>query len=121
MQCLSHVMKILLVGFILLFPNYVKSTEAIVDENFCHGLALVAHATAEANQRKEPINKWQRNLLTLKGYDVKGSDNVLYKILPRAIQNVHDIYERNDSPKEAYIGSFDSCMSEDYGNLVVIR
>ncbi|BEG72510.1 hypothetical protein RVBP21_1380 [Pseudomonas phage BRkr] len=102
-------------------PLQAEATEVRVDEVYCEALALAAHATAEARGRSEPIAKWKQNLLALKGYGVKDKDNVLYKILPKAIQDVRGIYDAKDSPRDAYMASFDSCMSEDYGKMVVIR
>lgn len=121
MQCLTHVMKFLAVVALLVLPLQTKATEIMVDELYCEGVALVAHATAEARGRAEPMAKWKQNLSALKGYGVKDNDNVLYKILPQAIKNVHGIYVRKDSPQEAYVVSRETCMSEDYGKTVVIR
>ncbi|QBX32422.1 hypothetical protein [Pseudomonas phage PA1C] len=121
MQCFTHVMRLMVVAGILMVPLQAEATEVRVDEVYCEALALAAHATAEARGRSEPIAKWKQNLLALKGYGVKDKDNVLYKILPKAIQDVRGIYDAKDSPQDAYMASFDSCMSEDYGKMVVIR
>lgn len=121
MRCLTHVLKFLAVGLVLIWPLRTGATEVLVDVNYCKGLAMLAKATAEAHQRSESINEWKKNLNTLDSYVVKNKDNVLYSVLPKAIQEVKSIYAVGDPPVESYVTSFNACMAEDYGRVVAVR
>ena len=92
-----------------------------VEEVYCDGLSLMAKATSEAAQRKEPIEKWRQNLNVMKGASVKDKDNVLYYILPQAVTQVNRIYKAKQSPMDTYIAEYNRCMSKQYDTVVVIN
>lgn len=92
-----------------------------VDENYCSSLSLMAKATSEASQRKEPIEKWRQNLNIMKGDSVKDKDNVLYYILPQAVTQVNRIYKAKQKPMDTYVAEYNRCMGEQYGQIMVIR
>lgn len=120
MKSIPHVIRFLiLMTFFLSFE--LKAETLTVDVNYCNGLALVAHATAEARQRSEPIQQWKKNLRSLKGYGVKDNGNVLYNVLPDALKEVHEIYSSRAKPKEAYLASFNACMDNNYGKVAVVN
>lgn len=121
MQCLTHVMKLVVILSTLLYVSSPLAASLVVDENYCNGVALIAHATAEARQRKTPILQWEENLRSLKGYGVKNKDNVLYNVLPAAIKEVHVVYSRKQNPRDAYVTSFKTCMDNNYGKAVVVK
>lgn len=118
---LTHVLRFLLLTVALMVP--INSQAAIgikVDEFYCESLSLMAKATSEAQQRSEPIEKWRKNLNILKGSGVKDKDNVLYYILPQAVKEVNRIYKEKQNPKDTYVAQFNRCMSEQYGDVVVV-
>lgn len=121
MQCLTHVMKLVVMMCMVLYTSKPLAESLVADENYCNGVALLAHATAEARQRKTPIVKWEENLRSLNGYGVKSKDNVLYNVLPAAIKEVHVVYSRKQNPRDAYVTSFKACMDNNYGKAVVVK
>lgn len=121
MQCLNNLIR---TGFILgalSLPLDSYGQTLLIEENYCHATALLAHATAEARQRSTPELQWQNGLKKLAGVGVQDKTNVLYTVLPRAIVEVRVIYKNRKLPKEAYKDSFNQCMGEDYGKMVVIK
>lgn len=119
---LTHVLRSLVLVVLFLVPfNTQASVGVKVNELYCDGLSLMAKATSEAHQRKEPEAKWRKNLETLKGHGVKDKDNVLYYILPQAVTQVKRIYQSKQNPKDTYIAEYNRCMSEQYGQVVVVN
>lgn len=122
MQCLTHVIKpLLLVATLLVAGNVAATDVAVVDRNFCDGLALMSKAGAEAKQRGESEAKWRSNLISLRGYVVKNKDNVLYSILPKVQEEVTQVYSANQTPIDTYVTSFNNCMGNNYGKLVTLN
>lgn len=119
---LTHALRWLVLMILLLVSLTVQADIRFkVDENYCSGLSLMAKATSEAFQRKEPIEKWRRSLNILKGDSVKDKDNVLYYILPQAVTQVNRIYKAKQKPMDTYVTEYNRCMSEQYGELIVMK
>lgn len=119
---LTHVLRSLALIVLLLLSFNVQANLGVkVDEVYCDGLSSMAKATSEAQHRREPIEKWRANLNTLKGLGVKDKDNVLYYILPQAVTQVNRIYKAKQTPVQTYITEYNRCMSEQYGEVVVIN
>lgn len=121
MQCLTHVLRSLVLFAALAVSTETMATEVIADGNYCESLALMAKAGAEAKSRGESKEQWRSNLLSLKGYVVKNKDNVLYSILPKAVTEVDSVYKNRQTPMATYQTSYTSCMMNDYGNVVTIN
>lgn len=122
MQCLTHVLRLVLMIGILTIPIVaLGAQETVVDQLYCDGTALMAKAGAEAKQRGESLPKWRQNLLAMKGYGVRNKDNVLYRVLPRVIKEAADVYKWRKTPLETYVKSFNTCMQNDYGQLVTLQ
>lgn len=119
---LTHVLRSLLLIILFALPMSTQASVGVkVDELYCDGLSLMAKATSEANQRKEPEAAWRKNLETLRGYGVKDKDNVLYYILPQAVTQVKRIYQSKQTPKDTYITEYNRCMKEQYGQVVAVN
>lgn len=122
MQSLTHVTRLMLLTLGLALSTAAYSVQqVVVDELYCDGVALMAKAGAEAKQRGESLSKWRQNLLAMKGYGVRNQDNVLYRVLPQAINEVNRVYGAKQNPMDTYIVSFNACMSKDYGRLVSLN
>lgn len=122
MQCLTHVLRLMLLMVVLIIPSVAKGAqEIVVDQLYCDSTALMAKAGAEAKQRGESLPKWRQNLLAMKGYGVRNKDNVLYRVLPRVIEEAPDVYQWRKTPMETYVKSFNACMQNDFGQLVVVN
>lgn len=121
MQCLTHVLRQLCLLVALVLPVTALADEVLVDASYCDGLSLMAKATIEAKQRKEPEAQWLKNLNTLKGYGVRNKDNVLYSILPQAVTQVNRLYKSKQTPLNTYITEYNRCMSEQYGEYYVTK
>jgi len=122
MQCLTHVLRSLVLVTALAVSGNAMATETVVaDNNYCDSLALMAKAGAEAKSRGESQQQWRSNLLSLKGYVVKNKDNVLYSILPKAVTEVDRVYQERKTPMDTYQTSYVSCMANDYGKTVVLN
>lgn len=122
MQCLTHVMKLLAVVVLLFMavPTQAKAAAVMADLSYCESVALLAKAGSEAQGRKTPIQEWRKHLQSLRGYVVKNKDNVLYSVLPKAIQDVDKVYAARQRPMATYTTAFNSCMANDYGNAVAV-
>lgn len=121
MQCLTHVLKSLVLATTLTMSAAALATDAvIVDNNYCESLALMAKAGAEAKSRGESKNDWITYLRSLKGYVVKNKDNVLYSILPKVVTEADTVYRNRETPMRTYATSYNNCMANDYGNVVAI-
>lgn len=122
MQSLTHVTRLaLFIGCLLVSTMTHSVQQVIVDETYCDGVALLAKAGTEAKQRGESLSKWRQNLLAMKGYGVRNQDNVLYRVLPQAIDEVNKVYRAKQSPIDTYITSFNACMSTGYGRLLSLK
>lgn len=122
MQCLTHVLRpLLLVAALAVAGNAVATDAVIVDQNFCDGLALMSKAGAEAKQRGESEAKWRSNLISLRGYVVKNKDNVLYSILPKVQEEVTQVYSAGQTPIDTYVTSYRNCMGNHYGEVVTLN
>ncbi|MNE46512.1 hypothetical protein D3C80_1408550 [compost metagenome] len=97
------------------------ATEVIANGVYCESLAEMAKAGAEAKSRGESKQQWRTNLLSLKGYVVKNKDNVLYSILPKAVSEVDTVYKNRETPMNTYQTSYVSCMTNEYGKIVVLN
>lgn len=105
---------------LLLFtvPTQAKAAAVMADLNYCESVALMAKAGSEAQWRKTPKQEWREHLQSLRGYVVKNKDNVLYSVLPKAIQDVDKVYSARQRPMQTYTTIFNSCMANDYGRAV---
>lgn len=122
MQSLTHVTRLILLTLGLSLSTAAYSVQQVtVDELYCDSLALMSKAGAEAKQRGESLIKWRTSLLAMKGYGVRNQDNVLYRVLPRVIDEADKVYARNETPVNTYITSYNSCMSKSYGRLLTIN
>lgn len=121
MQCLTHVMRLGLLLGILMVPTMAHGEQVAVDELYCDSAALMAKAGAEAKQRGESLPKWKQSLQAMKGYGVRNKDNVLYRVLPRVIEEAPQVFKWRKTPMETYVQSFNTCMQNDYGNLVSLK
>ena len=52
---------------------------------------------------------------------MKDKDNVLYYILPQAVTQVNRIYKAKQKPMDTYVTEYNRCMSEQYGELIVMK
>lgn len=121
MLSLTHVKRLmLLIGLIMSSTTAYGVQQTVVDETYCDGIALLAKAGVEAKQRGESLSQWRQNLLAMKGYGVRNQDNVLYRVLPQAIEEVNKVYGAKKPPIDTYITSYNACMSSDYGRLVTL-
>lgn len=121
MQCLTHVLRSLVLVTALAAATNTMATEVIADGTYCESLAEMAKAGAEAKSRGESKQQWRTNLLSLKGYVVKNKDNVLYSILPKAVSEVDAVYKNRETPMDTYQTSYVGCMTNDYGSAVTIN
>lgn len=120
MQCLTHVLRSLVLVTALAAATNTMATEVIANGTYCESLAEMAKAGAEAKSRGESKQQWRSNLLSLKGYVVKNKDNVLYSILPKAVSEVDTVYKNRETPMDTYQTSYVSCMQNDYGHAVTL-
>lgn len=118
MQCLTHVMRLILVTLLLMVAAPVSATLVNVDKDFCDGYALMAKAGSEAKQRGESKQQWQAQLQALRGYVVKNKDNVLYSVLPKVITDSELNWGKKLTPLDRYITTYNTCMADDYGKVV---
>lgn len=119
MQSLPHVTRLmLLMGCLITAPLAYSVQQVVVDEVYCDGIANMDKAGVEAKQRGESLTKWRSNLVAMKGYGVRNQDNVLYRVLPQAIERAEQVYRANKPPVDTYIASYNACMSKDYGRLL---
>lgn len=119
---LTHVTRLMLLIVTLMGSSMAYSVQQTeVDNVYCDGLALMAKAGAEAKQRGESLDKWRHNLLAMKGYGVRNQDNVLYRVLPQAIEEANKVYRDRKTPIDTYVTSFNTCMSNNYGHLVSLN
>lgn len=121
MQCLTHVLRSLVLVTALAAATNTMATEVIANGVYCESLAEMAKAGAEAKSRGESRQQWRTNLLSLKGYVVKNKDNVLYSILPKAVSEVDTVYKNRETPMNTYQTSYVSCMTNEYGKIVVLN
>ncbi|MNC63751.1 hypothetical protein D3C87_1371480 [compost metagenome] len=121
MQCLTHVLRSLVLVTALAAATNTMATEVIANGVYCESLAEMAKAGAEAKSRGESKQQWRTNLLSLKGYVVKNKDNVLYSILPKAVSEVDTVYKNRETPMNTYQTSYVSCMTNEYGKIVVLN
>ncbi|AEH03692.1 hypothetical protein AVT69_gp267 [Pseudomonas phage PhiPA3] len=122
MQCFTHVTRLLVVAALVVLPLQAKSAEVVDTDGICHMTALLDQATAEARDRGDTVNQQQGALLALqKGYGVKNKDNVLYSVLPKAIQEVRSVYQKRQPPKEAYVTAYNACMSDRFNRMVAAQ
>lgn len=122
MQSLTHVTRLMLlvVGLTLSSAAY-SVQQVVVDELYCDSLALMSKAGAEAKQRGESLVKWRQSLLAMKGYGVRNQDNVLYRVLPRVIEEASAVYKKGETPIDTYMTSYNACMSKSYGQLITLN
>lgn len=121
MQCLTHVLRSVALVAVLVTSTLAHGEQVVVDQLYCDSAALMAKAGAEAKQRGESLKTWQRNLLAMKGYGVRNKDNVLYRVLPRVINEAPDVYKWRKTPIDTYLASYRTCMQNDYGQLVTVN
>jgi len=104
-----------------MFPTMAHSVQqVVVDQLYCDGLADMAKAGAEAKQRGESLQQWRKNMLAMKGYGVRNEDNVLFRVLPQAIEEAGEVYKAKRPPVATYIATYKACMKNDYGNLATL-
>lgn len=122
MQCLTHVLRWMLMAVTLLVaPLALSEEQIVVDQLYCDSAALMAKAGAEAKQRGESLPKWRQNLIAMKSYGVRNKDNALYRVLPKVIEEAPKVYKDKKNPIDTYLASFDNCMRNDYGQLVTLQ
>lgn len=121
MQCFTHVLRSLVLVAALAVSTETMATEVMVNNLYCEAAADMAKAGAEAKSRGESKQQWRSNLLSLKGYVVKNKDNVLYSILPKAIDEVDTVYRERKTPMGTYESSYVNCMMNDYGGVAVVN
>lgn len=121
MQCLTHVLRLVVLIGILMVPTMAHGDQVAVDELYCDSAALMAKAGAEAKQRGESLPQWKKNLQAMKGYGVRNKDNVLYRVLPRVIEEAPAVYKWKKTPLDTYVQSFNTCMQNEYGHLVTLN
>lgn len=121
MQCLTHVLRTITLLVTLMVTSLAYGEQMVIDKLYCDGTALMAKAGAEAKQRGESLPKWKKNLEAMKGYGVRNKDNVLYRVLPRVINEATAVYRWRKTPMETYTYSFNTCMQNDFGQLVSIN
>lgn len=122
MQCLTHVLRLaLMVGVLVTSTSTLGAQETVVDQLYCDSADLMAKAGAEAKQRGESLPKWRQNLLAMKGYGVRNKDNVLYRVLPRVIEEAPQVYQWHKTPMDTYVTSFNTCMQNDFGHTVAVN
>lgn len=121
MQCLTHVIRLGVLIGILMIPSIAHGEQVVVDELYCDSTALMAKAGAEAKQRGESLPKWKQNLQAMKGYGVRNKDNVLYRVLPKAIEEAPSVYKWKKTPIDTYMASYKACMQNDLGRLVTLK
>jgi len=117
-----RIVKQLTVVMLLAYASVTSATTQVaVDETYCDGVALMAKAGIEAKRRGETLLKWQDNLKVLQGIVAKHQDDLLAKVLPKAIKDSDKTFNARLNPTETYIANYDSCMAKDYGRLVTLN
>ena len=120
MQCLTHVIRMLVVMAMLCVAVPASADQVRIDQNYCESFALYAKAGQEAKQRGETKGQWRANLQALKGYVVKNKDNVLYSILPRVIEDNDENWDVKYTPMNRFLVTFNNCMAKDFDKVVTL-
>lgn len=89
----------------------------VVDQNYCHGRALLGKATAEARNRKTPRTEWKQTLEQIRQHS--RPDTALYAIVPQALLDVDGIYTggRRYTPEAVYVNLNKTCR--DFAGMVI--
>lgn len=115
-------LRVLTALLVFMLPGVTVAAEVEIDRNYCEGRALVAKATAEARDRNLPLGQWQTDLTIMKVDGPKDGNNLLYRVLPKALGDIKWVYDNHrQSPVDVYISIFNSCMSSDLGKLVALN
>jgi hypothetical protein len=114
-------MRLVIALVLLLVAPAVSATVVQVDDNYCHGLALMNKATTEAHMRREPLEAWKADLLSQRDQLVKDKTGVLYIVLPEVIRDADKVYKDSSPPVDQYINSYNHCMKYDFGGIVAVN
>lgn len=104
-------MRKILIFALLLVSWVVQAADGVkIDQTYCNARALLGKASAEARDRKTPLDEWRRELTMLKVYGDKRS--LLTVAAATGVYDVDNVYgiSTSLSPNEVYTTFFRSCM-----------